>query len=374
MIPERSSVLLLCDMPPPVHGMSTINNAFVDLIRSEDATCHLIDTSPTIDASRISKRSSAVKKLIRTLTCFISLIGCLMKNKYRIVYRPINAGYGLLYDILYLSVCKFSAANIIIHHHSFNYLNSNSKLFAFMNRFVCPDARHVVLGSAMAERLRDLYRVSDSKFVHLSNIAFFETSESSPIEMEGAIRIGYLSNLCREKGLFEFSSVCRELRKRGVKFTASIAGPFIDQEASSEVERLCRDLSCVNYCGPLYGEEKNRFFRNQDIFIFPTKYRHEAEPLVLYEAAQHGVFNIASKRGCIEEVIRNLNGKVILESECMYMDIADEVQRAQNDGVLDKDKRAERLELFCRCKQIADKNLQRLLAEVANGDESLELN
>src|SRR4029077_6117789 len=42
-----------------------------------------------------------------------------------------------------------------------------------------------------------------------------------------------------------------------------------------------------------------------DVFVFPTNYVNEAEPLVLYEAMRQGVHVIACDRGAIAEMLRN---------------------------------------------------------------------
>ena len=58
-----------------------------------------------------------------------------------------------------------------------------------------------------------------------------------------------------------------------------------------------------------YDADKDCFFENIDVFVFPTK--NEAEPLVIYEAMQHGLPIITYGRGCIPEIIDTKCGLVI---------------------------------------------------------------
>jgi glycosyltransferase involved in cell wall biosynthesis len=64
----------------------------------------------------------------------------------------------------------------------------------------------------------------------------------------------------------------------------------------------------MKYLSSVYGENKKNYFSNLDVFIFPSIYKNEAEPLVIYEAAQYGSIIIGSEIGCMKEVIKSLNG------------------------------------------------------------------
>ena len=61
----------------------------------------------------------------------------------------------------------------------------------------------------------------------------------------------------------------------------------------------------VEYLGAVYDAQKERFYSQLDLFVFPTNYANEAEPLVIYEAMRQGVHVIACDRGSIAEMLRN---------------------------------------------------------------------
>ncbi|MCG3024525.1 glycosyltransferase, partial [Escherichia coli] len=64
----------------------------------------------------------------------------------------------------------------------------------------------------------------------------------------------------------------------------------------------------VKYFGPVYGEDKTRFLNDLDVFIFPSRYYNEAEPLVVYEAAASGNYVIGSEVGSMKEAIQKVHG------------------------------------------------------------------
>ena len=53
------------------------------------------------------------------------------------------------------------------------------------------------------------------------------------------------------------------------------------------------------------GSTRSAFIGSLDIFLFPTNYANEAEPLVIYEAMRRGVYVIACDRGAISEMLLN---------------------------------------------------------------------
>jgi glycosyltransferase involved in cell wall biosynthesis len=89
-----------------------------------------------------------------------------------------------------------------------------------------------------------------------------------------------------------------------IEYRAHIAGP-VAEAARETFEKLLSSASQVEYVGPVFGEAKDAFYRQLDVFLFPTKYANEAEPLVVYEAMRQGVYVIACDRGAISEMLRN---------------------------------------------------------------------
>ncbi len=128
------------------------------------------------------------------------------------------------------------------------------------------------------------------------------------------INIGFLSNITFDKGFVEFFGVLHRLKQIGVEYRAHIAGPLAP-EARTTFERLLGAASDVQYAGPVYGIDKERFYGSLDIFLFPTNYANEAEPLVIYEAMRRGVYVIACDRGAISEMLLNGAGLALARDD-----------------------------------------------------------
>jgi glycosyltransferase involved in cell wall biosynthesis len=167
----------------------------------------------------------------------------------------------------------------------------------------------------MAERLRARYRGVMNTAI-LSNAAFFAPAPAPRMSDDSPFQIGFLSNLNPEKGLDTVVEVFRALRARQLDIRLTIAGPVTGAHAQVLLDDALSEFGdAVEYRGALYGEGKADFFRALDLFLFPTRYPNEAEPLVLLEALAAGVPVIATRRGCIADDFTSDASAVIPEDQ-----------------------------------------------------------
>lgn len=300
-------MIFLLDLPGPVHGMSNVNLAFLKLCQKRFSV-KIINTVPSYLSVLFGGIFWGVTKFMHTLFCFFKLVYFLIVDVEKVVYRPINGGMGQVYDIVYVVLCRIFNAKVYIHHHSFNYLSKYSLLFNLLIRFAGDNVKHIVLGHEMALKLMQKYKVEEIKIFVVSNIAFFDGNELDSKKPEDTIVIGYLSNLCLEKGIDTVAYLFKSLANNGIKFKGLIAGPISDDKVKFIINDLVTELDNVDYIGGVYSEDKDEFFKSLDIFLFPSRYKNEAEPLVLYEAAKYGALVLGSQQGCMREVIDRLGG------------------------------------------------------------------
>jgi glycosyltransferase involved in cell wall biosynthesis len=179
--------------------------------------------------------------------------------------------------------------------------------------FAGASALHVVLSQGMGRRLTARYPVI-GKVMALTNAALL--LDGSADKPDTPVRnmlcvVGFLSNLSAEKGVFEFLDVCTAAQSAGLPLQAKLAGPFQDTETERRVRAQLQELTNVEYVGPQYGEAKTRFYQGIDVLLFPTRYRNEAEPLVVLEAMREGLPVIAYGRGAIAEYVNEICGHVV---------------------------------------------------------------
>lgn len=123
--------------------------------------------------------------------------------------------------------------------------------------------------------------------------------------MDKKFNILFLSNMMAEKGVWTLLSAAHELRLRGFDFEVNFVGKWSDI-SENDFNDFVRKAQLENVCiahGPQYGKDKEAFYRNTDLFVFPTFYHNECFPLVLLEAMQHGVACVSTKEGGIPSIV-----------------------------------------------------------------------
>jgi glycosyltransferase involved in cell wall biosynthesis len=292
------SVAFVGPLPPPVNGFSSVCAMMLELLRTK-MPVQVFDRAPKVN-SRFSTMLQQL--LLRPLGYF----GACIAHRNVILYLALSGGRGQIFDLGYVLVSKLFRRRVFIHHHSFAYINAPS----FLNRCVFSLLRkdaHIVLSRKMGDSLAGQYGLDASGITVVSNAAFYDSTHDdtrTKHDEHSPLHIGFLSNITFEKGFVEFFAILEQLKMRGIAYRAHIAGPLAP--AAREIfDKLFNEASDVDYAGPVYGAEKERFYQQLDIFVFPTRYVNEAEPLVVYEAMRHGVYVIACDRGAISEMLCN---------------------------------------------------------------------
>ena len=289
-------------LPPPVHGFSNICARMLD---------RLSERMPVTVFDRAPKMHSPCLTVLKQLTNPVKYFLICLRRRNVILYLALSGGSGQLVDLLYVLVSKMLRRPLFVHHHSFVYIKAPSLLNRCLFALIRNDT-HIVLSPHMGTSLTSVYRLNAGIVRVVSNAAFYDAADSNRKAVTDAaapIHVGFLSNITFEKGFVEFFGIVNQLKSRGIDYRAYVAGP-LSPEARHTFDELLASSSGVEYLGPVYGERKERFFQELDIFLFPTNYANEAEPLVVYEAMRSAVHVIACDRGAIPEMLANGAGLV----------------------------------------------------------------
>ena len=226
-----------------------------------------------------------------------------------VLYMPLNASASIFLNIAAIIVGRMRGYRIVIHHHVYAYLNNKSRLVSFLNYFLNQKSLQIVLCPGMLDLMRRQYRIRSSCAVVPSTIMLSADNNSVGPKDNNSIkrpllRMGHLSNLTVSKGALEVIETFVLVRNQGHKIKLVMAGPICEPEVEKAIAKCqTRFGNDFEYRGPLYGPAKDEFFSEIDVFLFPTRYKNEAQPIVLSEAFQHGNPAITILRSCIPSLL-----------------------------------------------------------------------
>lgn len=130
----------------------------------------------------------------------------------------------------------------------------------------------------------------------------------------GIVRVLFLAHCTRDKGILDAleaialanTAEAATPAATRLEFHLAVAGSFVTPEEESAVrERLAQpDLAHhVRLLGFVSGEAKSRCLREADLFLFPSYFANEGQPLNLIEAMAHGLPPVTTRWRGIPEML-----------------------------------------------------------------------
>jgi glycosyltransferase involved in cell wall biosynthesis len=319
--PRRYRFVVAGHLPPPTHGMAVATETFADFLEEASgySRAEVERWRISADPSR-SRMAHHFQRLARVATAVNSLV----RGRHDIVglYVSADAGAGMVYTMALCIAARSCGIPAFVHHHSASYLDANPEMkLKVLCRVAGPLSRHLVGCELTAGRFVQLYGRTN---VDVVPICFAiepppgddrEERPGAADQLDACLRVGHLSNLSLAKGLVDVFATAGELTRMGEKVTLVVAGPA----ASEEDDRLLRTLIKaatynVECLGPVYGRERDGFFAGLDVFLFPSRYRHESFGLVAGEALIRGIPVVAYGCGCLTAGLVGEGGHILSRS------------------------------------------------------------
>jgi glycosyltransferase involved in cell wall biosynthesis len=299
-------IVLIGPFPPPIHGMAKNLQIISDELSKQNNVFKL-DISPGRIARSLSYHFVKFLKVIKCLTILFYLS---ITKKISVIYMPPDAGLGSYYSLLFILVSRLFTIPIYLHHRSFLYINQKTFAMRLIVKYQTQKNCHIFLCETMKNEFEKIYGICVETLV-VSNAQHVSPLEK-PNPSKDVLVIGHLSNLGFEKGLKQVFEVCFALDRLNVNYHLELGGPPENKDVSLYLEENIPKLGKkVTYHGLISKDKKTDFYSRLDVFMFPTQYRNEAQPNVIFEANAYGVPVIAINTGCISTDVDCSNGFVL---------------------------------------------------------------
>lgn len=303
-----NKILLIGPLSPPINGVSACNDKIISK-NDEDFQVKYINTADVNFSERLGVFS--LKKMLITT------------KKYFFIYKVINVNvvyitigqtfFGVIKYLPFLLFSKLLGKKRVLHIHG-NYLKTefeNLKGFkkAFFKFTIKLANSGIVLSKSLKENLTPFLK---EKNIHvLPNFVDDEIFNISVKDIENknfsTLKILFLSNLMREKGILDLLDSLKILEENNVTYEAKIAGN-IDVTIKELVLRKIKNLKGAVYLGVVKGNQKKEILLNSNVFVFPTYYKMEGQPISLLEAMGFGNIIITTNHAGIPDIVTEENG------------------------------------------------------------------
>ncbi len=304
----KPRMLFLIHLPPPYIGPSIINQEFIQspLVRE-----HFM---PDILSINTSSRLEDVEKF-SLLKLFVlcrrlfALFRRLISGRYALAYVSLSPiGIGFFKDAALVTLLKLFRIKILYHLHGKGMSLAHNPVTKALYTFCFAHSGVVLLSSLLIDDIKKygntsrLYVLPNGIHQRVSDGEFKEAMKQRK-EYQGPVRLLFLSNMVKSKGVFTVLEAARVLRDRGCAYTVAFAGRWYDiteQEFNARVKGS--DLGgVIRYLGFKEERDKYALLCNADVFILPTV--KDTFPLALLEAMQCGLPSVSTQEGAIPEII-----------------------------------------------------------------------
>lgn len=311
MITHKPRILFIATFPPPIHGSSVVS----EQIRNSKVINDAFDgdyvnlgTSRKMDEIGKGGLWLNLQKLFRFAGSFFKTFGLLLCHRYDLCYCAITChGSGFLKDAPFVLLCKLFRRKVIIHQHNKGMAKDVDRPFyRWLLPLVYKNAKVILLSWHLYPDIEKVVKREDvmicpNGIKPTVNPDFQRASNKIP-------HILFLSNLLIDKGVLVLLDALKILKDKGYSFVCDFVG---SETKDIDAARFAKEVderglnSLAIYRGRKYGEEKEAYFKQADVFAFPTFYGNETFGLVNLEAMDYKLPIVTTNIGGIPDIVTN---------------------------------------------------------------------
>lgn len=253
-----------------------------------------------------ARDEGALAKAFRIVTSPLALAASIMRFRPVVVHLNSALDHKAFWrDLVYLTISKLFGRRVVFQLHGGSLAQlcaTRGMRLVARTAYSIPDA--LVLLATSEQREFGEVGVNGRLSIIPNGVNVGQFSGPDERTHSGRIRrMAFVGRLIRSKGLFEAMEAVRILRADGdfrdVELWIAGSGP-----AKNEIETWSRAHGmdgCIKLVGTIDGADKVAFFREADVFVFPSY--HEGLPYAILESLAAGTPVIASRTGGIPDVV-----------------------------------------------------------------------
>lgn len=325
------SICIIGQFPPPIHGLSKAIETLYNSHLKNKYLFHKID---------ITNNKNIFKNLWKILISHDDL--------YYFTISQTKGGNWR--DLLILKLIECKKRKCIIHLHGGYYRQLIEKDCGNLQRrfnyaLIKKLDGCIVLGNMLQSIFKDM--IDSSKIFTVPNCVDNEyllpqsliERKIDNLENNATLHILYLSNFIESKGFKDVLNLAVIAKNAKKNLHFHFAGKFYKEEDHIFTQNFIQQNQLQEYVtfhGIVSGKNKNELLQQCHIFILPTRYPNEGQPISILEAMGNAMNIITTNHAGIPDITKDkVNGLVVDKNNINLNEIYDYIQYLnQNRNVL----------------------------------------
>lgn len=320
-----------------VSGQSMMFQLLLDEIVSKNLKHFVVDISEKSEKTR--HRKSGVLDFYRILeyiiVCF-NFFKIVSTNSNSIIYLTVSqSNAGFLRDFYFISIGKLFKCKIVGHQFGGNFgnfYNTNNSFIKFFIKFIYNKVNKIIVEGDFS-RTNFIFLNSNIKNVISLPNGLPEKelglANNKDYNVGDRFQILYLSNLIISKGYLDVLSAINILiNKRNIIVNCSFVGKFVsavDDPIDTNIAK-CKSYffdyiktnkleNFVNYSESKLGHDKQLEFQKAHLFVLPSYYLNEGQPVSVLEAISYGVVPLITNYRLMPQMINENSGMFVNQKD-----------------------------------------------------------
>jgi glycosyltransferase involved in cell wall biosynthesis len=333
----RKRILFVGLISPPVSGQSLACDVLLEDIRAT----YDVDVI-NLNRDDLNQRKGVLRQIWVSLQKILTLLR--LRGKADLIYFTGGESIvGNLKDVLFYLACVGKLDRVVMHLHGGagmrRLMRGPTGFFRWLNwPFLRSFGAVVVLG----ERMRDIFcgavRPDRLKFVaNFAEAAHFTSHDQIDAKFAAVdpVRMLFLSNPLPGKGHVEiveaFVRLSPDVRR---KLRIDFAGRFFDPVDEANFKKSIEPFEELRYLGTISGEPKRKALAEAHVFLLPTYYPYEGQPISILEAFASGCVVVTTDHSGIFDTFTDGQNGIAVEKESVEaLQSAFEVLSAMDMGL-----------------------------------------
>lgn len=302
-------------------GQSVMFDGIVGKLLKDGNNVTIIDIS-----SRFNRKSVFLRSLDYAIV-ILKVFSSLLRTRYNIGYiTTAQSKKGFLRDNVIVGLMRLFEVKVVAHQYGANYHQLTDALsengMKKLERMLEYISVIIVEGEHMKEQYSFLEGYEKKVIVIPNGLPTVGKSALTPKTYIGdkPFVMYYLSNLIWSKGYFDVLQAVDILvnkEERNVKCVFAgkfMASPDDERPGISNKEDFDKFIEyhhladVVSYYSGMYGEQKDEMFAKANVFLLPTYYINEGQPVSIIEAMAYGCVPIVTRYRHIPMMVTEENG------------------------------------------------------------------